>query len=207
MEINELTPEKSLQIISESIRKSRRDFEKDAGKPLIIWGLSVLFISFVVWLTWKITDNPAYNLIWFSTIIVWIIFAIVQKKKDKGIKARNFLGEMIGYVWISYGIFAIGLSVVICLISQVYVDSPVSIKSMSQFLTLIFCVLLGFSALITGILVKNKSIIFAGLIIGLGSPVAYYYLDGADLTLMMSIASFFTLLIPGIILNIQSKKE
>ena len=146
---------------------------------MIIWGLSVLFISFVVWLTWKITDNPAYNLIWFSTIIVWIIFAIVQKKKDKGIKARNFLGEMIGYVWISYGIFAIGLSVVICLISQVYVDSPVSIKSMSQFLTLIFCVLLGFSALITGILVKNKSIIFAGLIIGLGSPVAYYYLDTA----------------------------
>lgn len=36
METNELTPEKSLQIINEAIEKSRKDFEKNSGSPMII---------------------------------------------------------------------------------------------------------------------------------------------------------------------------
>lgn len=40
MESNELNPEKSLQIISEAIRRSRREFEKNAGTPIAINYLS-----------------------------------------------------------------------------------------------------------------------------------------------------------------------
>ena len=36
METNEMTPVKSLQIINEAIEKSRRDFEQDAGTPMIV---------------------------------------------------------------------------------------------------------------------------------------------------------------------------
>ena len=116
METNELNPEKSLQIISEAIRKSRREFEKNAGTPLIIWGVSILLLSLLVWFVWKSTNNPAWNFLWFSTIIIWIVFSIIDKKKEKKVKTKNFLGEIIGYVWISYGIFAIGLSAVSCFI-------------------------------------------------------------------------------------------
>lgn len=207
METNELNPEKSLQIISEAIRKSRREFEKNAGTPLVIWGVAILLISLIVWFVWKSKDNPAWNFLWFSTIVLWILMSFIDKKKEKKVKVKNFLGEIIGYVWISYGIFAIGLSLVFCVISPIYVDSPFSIKETSYFLTLFIGILLGFSALITGLLVKNKWIVTAGIINGLGTPIAFYFLNGADMTLLISIASIITLLIPGIILNLQSKNE
>ena len=46
MEANSMTPEKSLQIISEAIAKSRRDFEKNAGTPLVTWGVIVLLFQY-----------------------------------------------------------------------------------------------------------------------------------------------------------------
>ena len=45
METNELSPEKSFKIINEAIEKSRKDFEKDAGSPMILWGAVVLVFS------------------------------------------------------------------------------------------------------------------------------------------------------------------
>lgn len=206
MESNELNPEKSLQIISEAVRRSRREFEKNAGTPLIIWGMSILLLSLVVWFVWKSTNNPAWNFLWFSTIIIWIVFSIIDKKKEKKVKIKNFLGEIIGYVWISYGIFAIGLSAVSCFIFSS--NSNLEIYFSSVFLVLIIGILLGFSAMITGLLVKNKWIVIAGVINGLGTPLVVNFLSGdADITLLISIASLITLLIPGIILNLQSKKE
>ena len=207
METNELNPEKSLQIISEAIRKSRREFEKNAGTPLIIWGVTILLLSLAVWLVWKSTNNPAWNFLWFSTIIFWIIFSVVEKKKEQKVKTKNFLGEIIGYVWITYGIFAIGLSIVFGMASNLYVDSPISIKDVSYVQTWIIGILLGFSATITGLIVKNNWIVAAGISNGLCTPIAFYYLNGADITLLISTASLITLLIPGIILNLQSKKE
>lgn len=205
MENNELNPEKSLQIISEAIRRSRREFEKNAGTPLIIWGVSIFLLSLVVWLVWKSTGNPAWNFLWFSTIILWIVFSIIGKKKEKEVKTKNFLGEIIGYVWISYGIFAIGISAVSCFIFSS--NSGLNIYLSSAFLVMIIGILLGFSAMITGLLVKNLWIVIAGIINGLGTPIAFGFLDDADLTLLIGIASLITLLIPGIILNLQSKKE
>ena len=205
MESNELNPEKSLQIISEAVRRSRREFEKNAGTPLIIWGMSILLLSLVVWFVWKSTNNPAWNFLWFSTIIMWIIFSIIDKKKEKKVMTKNFLEEIIGYVWISYGIFAIGISAVSCIIFNI--NSNLEIYFSSAFLVLIIGILLGFSAMITGLLVKNLWIVIAGIINGLGTPIAFCFLDGADMTLLISIASLITLLIPGIILNLQSRKE
>lgn len=206
MDSNELNPEKSLQIISEAIRRSRREFEKNAGTPLIIWGVAILLISLIVWCAWKSTDNPAWNFLWFSTIIFWIVLSFIDKKKEKKVKVKNFLGEIIGYVWISYGIFAIGLNLIFCLIFNN--NSNFETYFSSVFLILIIGILLGFSALITGLLVKNKWIVIAGIINGLGTPLAVnFFSGGADITLIVSIASLITLLIPGIILNLQSKNE
>ena len=66
MEANSMTPEKSLQIISEAIAKSRRDFEKNAGTPLVTWGVIVLLFSILVWFILQETGNMNWNLLWFG---------------------------------------------------------------------------------------------------------------------------------------------
>ena len=69
METNEMTPVKSLQIINEAIEKSRRDFEQDAGTPMIVWGAVVLVFSLAVCIMWKLTGNLSWNFLWFGTLV------------------------------------------------------------------------------------------------------------------------------------------
>ena len=61
MENLEMTPEKSLKIISEAISRSRKDFEKSAGTPLVIWGAIVLAYSIAIWILLKNTGNINWN--------------------------------------------------------------------------------------------------------------------------------------------------
>lgn len=63
MEANDMTPEKSLQLISEAISKSRRDFEKNSGTPMIIWGITLMVFSLIIWLILRTTGNPLWNLL------------------------------------------------------------------------------------------------------------------------------------------------
>ena len=59
MDTNEMTPEKSLQVITEAISRSRRDFEKNAGKPMILWGVIVMIFSFITWGVFKVNYKKA----------------------------------------------------------------------------------------------------------------------------------------------------
>ena len=81
-----MTPEKSLQIISEAIAKSRRDFEKNAGTPLVTWGVIVLLFSILVWFILQETGNMNWNLLWFGIPVVGWPVSLIQskgKKKDR----------------------------------------------------------------------------------------------------------------------------
>ena len=66
METNVLSPEKSFQIINDAIEKSRKDFEKDAGSPMILWGAVVLAFSIAVYSMLKLTGNLSWNFLWFG---------------------------------------------------------------------------------------------------------------------------------------------
>ena len=73
MENNELTPEKSLQIINEAIDKSRKDFERNAGTPMIFWGAIVLLFSLAVWMLLILTGKLEWNFLWFGIPVIGCI--------------------------------------------------------------------------------------------------------------------------------------
>ena len=98
METNEMTPEKSLKIISEAIARSRRDFEKNAGTPMILWGAGVLVFSMAVWILLKQTDNQSWNYLWFGIPVVGCLLQAVFIK-DFSLKSGNtFLGKTLAQV-------------------------------------------------------------------------------------------------------------
>ena len=49
----ELTAERSIEIIRETIEKSRRDVERQAGTPLIVWGSLVAFTAVIIGHSWE----------------------------------------------------------------------------------------------------------------------------------------------------------
>ena len=112
METHEMTPEKSLQIINDAIEKSRKDFEKDAGYPMIIWGTVVLVFAIAVCIMLGKTGNASWNFLWFGIpVIGWPVSAILLKDRCRN-GGKSFLSRSIGQIWITYGIFATVLCVV-----------------------------------------------------------------------------------------------
>lgn len=188
METNELTPEKSLQIINEAIEKSRKDFEKNSGSPMIIWGSVVLIFSIVILLLLKMTGNLSWNFLWFGIpVLGWPLSSLLLKGKCKN-GGKSFISNTIGQVWITYGIFATVLSVVFAFMAP-------------QFTGYITAVLLGFSAVMTGLILKNVYITAGGFITGLGCTVALFFANNEIIPLFFAIASILNLIVPGIMMN------
>lgn len=188
METNELTPEKSLQIINEAIEKSRKDFEKNSGSPMIIWGSVVLIFSIVILLLLKMTGNLSWNFLWFGIpLLGWPLSSLLLKGKCRN-GGKSFISNTIGQVWITYGIFATVLSVVFAFMAP-------------QFTGYITAVLLGFSAVMTGLILKNGYITAGGFITGLGCTVALFFANNEIIPLFFAIASILNLIVPGIMMN------
>ena len=192
MEINGMTPEQSLQVISDAIAKSRKDFERNAGTPMIFWGVIVLVFSIVIWLLLRTTNNLLWNLLWFGIPVVgWPLSHIYLKDKEvKG--ARNFVNDTIGQIWLGYGIFAVVTAVAL------YFNAPEHIGSITM-------ALLGYAAYVTGMVLKNRFIIIGGFITGIGGVVALYVFKTCDVTLAFSVAAVVSLILPGIMMSRKNR--
>ena len=192
METNNMTPEKSLQIISEAIAQSRRDFEKNAGTPLITWGWIVLVFSVLIWFMLRETNDAKWNFLWFGIPIVgWPLTRTLIKGKQEN-TATSFISKTVGHIWIMYGIFATVLATAFAFIAPHY----------SGFLT---AVLLGFAATMTGVILKNNYITAGGILTGTCYTIALFFVGKWDASLLFAIAAIINLIIPGTIMNKKAK--
>ena len=189
METKEMTPEQSLQIISDAIAKSRRDFEKNSGTPMIIWGAVVIAFSLAVWYLTKSTGNDLWNFLWFGVPVVGVVLTSLLLKDRCPENTGNFISRSIGQIWIVYGVFATVLS------------AAFSIMAAPQYIGYITAVLLGFAAAMTGIVLKNRFITAGGFITGIGCTIALFLVQQTDSTLFFAAAAVLNLLVPGILMN------
>lgn len=195
MNTNEFTPENSLQLISEMIRKSRKDFEKNSGTPMILWGGLVTAVSVIVWyLLWK-TGNPVWNMLWFAIPVVgWpLSWLFVGRKEEK--RARTFLNDAIGGVWILFGAVAVTLSVFSCF---VYREALPALMQQTVFL-------LGFSTSLTGMMLKNHVITVVGFVVAVAGSLLSVAIEPIFSPLLLAGTSLIALLVPGVILNLKKK--
>ena len=192
METNEMTPEQSLQVISDAIAKSRKDFEKHAGTPMTFWGSIVLLFSITVWILLMLTGNPVWNFLWFGIpVIGYPLTSILLKGKCKE-GGESFISKTLGQIWAAYGIFAMVLSAVFAFIAP-------------QFTGYTITVLLGFAAAMTGFVLKNCWITAGGFITGLGCTIALFFSQNEFVPLYFSAASILNLIVPGIMMNRRAK--
>ena len=192
METKNMTPEKSLQIISEAIAKSRRDFEKNAGTPLVTWGCIVFTFSLLIWFILKETNNANWNFLWFGIPVVGWPLSLITSKGEKKELSATFISNLVGNIWIVYSIFATLLATAFAFIRPEF----------SGYLT---AVLLGFAATMTGIALKNNYITAGGLITGIGCTIALFFVERWDAALLFAAAAILNLIIPGYIMNKKAK--
>ena len=110
---NGLSVEKSLEIISEAINNSQRDFQRRGGTAMLIWGTTVILVSGIVLLGLTLSDNNhLWNLAWFLIpFIGWPLNQLVFKRIESKGKGENFVSRSVGIVWGIFGILAIAVGI------------------------------------------------------------------------------------------------
>lgn len=107
-EKSNLTAERSLEIIRESIERSQRTINKNSAIPLIWWGLCVIIFSLFIAYLWKNHGGPIWNMLW---AILWIVGLagdrIIDKRRER--VPTTFVGNTISYVWATFGVFCCGV--------------------------------------------------------------------------------------------------
>ena len=192
MNTSEMTPQESLNIISEAIRSSRGKLEKNSSAPLIFWGIAVSVFTLIIWSLWHYTGKPQWNLLWFvfSPALSIVQHFTLDKKLEK---CKGFINDVLGYVWISFGVFAISAAIL-------------GLCGIIQDITLSILLMMGFAATISGLVVKNPWMTAGGLLSGLGLAVALKFVSGPETILLLIPASIFTLLLPGLYLKFKMNK-
>ncbi len=204
-----MTPEESLAIISKNIEQSRKDMIRKGGTPMLIWGVLVFAFSLLVYFLWARTYNPAWNYLWFGMAAIgYTICTFFPKRKTP--KVESIISVILSKVWLSFGILALATPSITIVLFRIIKDLiPSGIFSGVIFfpITLITIVLLGLATSITGFILKNGWIAAAGIICGTAGAAFAFALNGPEQHLILTGISIIGLIIPGIIINVQTRRD
>ncbi len=187
---NEMTAQQSLRIITETMNNNRRDILRNSAKYFIFWGALLTAMSLIIFLLWRSTGKPVWNLLWFAMPAIGYPLASLLGKKDAAIP-NNLVGKPTGHIWALFGALSVTISAIACFL----VPMPI---------TLIIVILMGCAESVSGILLKNWPIIIAGFILAVGGAVAAMLLKTEAQLLLFTLGGIL-LMVTGLIVKNQYK--
>lgn len=201
MEDKKLTPQESMQLISDMIQNSKHRVAISDLRISLMWGILTILTAATV-LTLLLTIGSSWaNVIWFAIPVIGIPLNIMMAKKDISHKrATTFIDNVGNGIWKIVGFIALALSAG-CLV--------VSILGYNQIWQTMFFyafIIVGFGAATQGVMVKEKSYIFGGVVsILTGFTIIGAYLCHIPLpvtwTIPLYICCFLLMfIVPGLII-------
>ena len=186
----EMTAQESLQLISESLNKSRNDILRNSAKYFVLWGILLTATSLAIYLLWHFTGKPQWNFLWFAKPVIGYPLAAMVGKNNAPIP-QNEVSKMLGGVWSVFGTFSLALSAIAVFVVPMHV-------------TLIIVIILGLAECISGVLLKNWPIIIAGFLLGVGGAIFALLVRNEAQILIFTLGGVL-LLVTGIIMKLQYK--
>ncbi len=201
-----MTPEQSLELIRHTIEQNRRSMERNAGVPMIFWGILTAVFAIAIAFLWKYCGGPIWNMLWF--LMAAIGFLVEHTiLENHGEKSNSFLGFVISKIWITFAIFSLSMSIVLFLLNLFTVD-PTPETTVVFPITAVIILLLGVAATITGLVLKNYWITIASIISGLfGFALALIMGSSAFQMCIIAVVAVLVLVIPGIIMNSKKSQQ
>lgn len=205
MEEKSLNEQESLELITRMINQTKKESAAGSGDTYLVWGYLCTFISLAVFALSFISRDGRWAWLYIAIPLVGFILTGIMarfiSKKYNG--PKTYQATSISSIW---GCLAAVYAVytVICFASW---SNPYCWSGMF----LLGLLLPGLGSACTGVILKEKAIIFCG---GLGASSGLLFLPqlckggGFPLvwTILMAIAMVLSLVIPGHILNYKAKK-
>ena len=168
-ENSNLTAERSLEIITEQIERSRQVVAKDTGLSLYVAGLCTMGMALLIAICILLTANVSFYLL-FITLPVVIYFVDRYAKRNKPKVPASFVGSMVDKTWQAFGIFAVLFFVFVSLYNFL-MGRTESLEVYSRLMIHPFRVILllmGMAITINGYTLKSRWMVWCGIIGGIG---------------------------------------
>lgn len=177
----ELSSKESLAIITEMIGKAKREAAGDGSFQLLLWGWLVAICNFGQYTLEKIGYEMPY-IVWLLLIPGTIISIWHSVRKRKNARVKTHFDEMLNGIWIA--VF-IGMLVTLTFMANLdFQQNP------------IILILAGVGVISTGILIKVKPVLYGGILLMVGSVIAFM-LPVTEQYLVAGIAMILGYLFPG----------
>ena len=168
-ENNNMTAERSLEIITEQLERSRQEVTKDTGLTLFVSGLCVMGVALFIGICAYFTNNGLFYLLYAAVPII-IYFADRYAKRNQPKVPASFVSRMVDKTWTTFGIFAIAFFV----FSLFYDIFMARMESPDVYMRLriepfrVILLLMGMAITINGYILKSRWLIWCGIIGGIG---------------------------------------
>ncbi|MBR1548096.1 MAG: hypothetical protein IJ637_05160 [Prevotella sp.] len=171
-ERNNMTAERSLEIITEQIELSRQVVAKDTGQTLFVSGLCTMGMALLVGILIYFTDNLAWHLLYVLLPVV-ILAADRYTKRNRAKVPVSFVGTMVDKTWQTFGIFVLSFFV----FAIIYNSLMARTEALDVYARLmihpfrIVLLLMGMAITINGYTLKSRWMVWCGIVGGIGGYI------------------------------------
>lgn len=191
METDKLSPEESLELITQTIIQARNRFEEN-GFIYMFWGALIGITSISQFVLLK---NDYIDINWYPYLLMPLgaIYSIIYYSKKERKNKQNLINKIISVLWIvlSINMMVLGFS---------FADN------LKENLIPIILILLSIGVIVSGVSIKSKLLLYSGIFISL-SAFSGFYLEWIYQPLLMGISSIIAVLTPGAILMTKYRKD
>lgn len=168
-EKNNLTAERSLEIITQQIERSRQMVAKNTGQSLYIAGLCIMGMALLIGICILLTGNTAFYLLYIlSPVVIYGVDRYV--KRNKPAIPDSIVSHMVDKTWQTFGIFAVLFFVFVVLYDLLmsHTASPEVYARLVVHPFRIILLLFGMAITINGYILKSRWMVICGIIGGIG---------------------------------------
>ena len=191
MEEKQLSGEASLKLINRMIYEAKGYFY-ESGLSGLIYGFSIMICVLLAWLDEKGIFVFPFNPFYLMTP-VFFIQGWDQYKEEKKKKAKTFTDEAVDYVWLGYFL-------------SVFAALCGNFANAGYIIIIIILFLTAFASFLTGLLTKFRYHVVCGIICMVLAIISFF-VQSADIYLLLGVVVILVWLIPGFILRSIFKKQ
>ena len=161
----ELTAERSLEIITEQIEKSRQAVSKDTGQWLFVTGLIAMIMSVIVASANLLSLTPLFHLLWFAfPLVLWLVMKFI--KRNRVPVPESLVGTLVRKTWyttLAFALVYVVIATVWNIVLQHY-ESPEVFLYAGMHITPTILTLLAVAVSMTGLILKKSALVWFGLL-------------------------------------------
>jgi hypothetical protein len=212
-ENDNMTAERSLEIITDMVRQTRQHVESNAWKSMLYWGIITLIIALAVGHLWAHTSlGPTANVLWLLVIPAAFVPLLRRDKKPK--EPTTYLYKAIGKVWAWFGYICCTLGVIYGLMAALHptISIPgdqdptvITVAPIVIPVTPIIVLLMGLGSTITGSLLQMRTITVCGFFTAILGGTVGFVVSGPYQMVLLAACVFIALIVPALLIKFTTK--